>query len=129
MERMSCVQILGGKMACLCILSVDSDCFSQVFSESIASVCGGTVGSSNYQEVVVATYGGRVFGLSREPVTPKPISQEVQAKLDSLKQVAVLEKGWEMEEGGRGSGEAEGKRWGGGRGGRCGKGKGEGGGR
>ena len=73
------------------------------------------MGSSNYQEVVVATYGGRVFGLSREPVTPKPISQEVQAKLDSLKQVAVLEKGWEMEEGGRGSGEAEGKRWGGGR--------------
>lgn len=58
--------------------------FIQVFNESIASVDGGMVGSS-FEEVVVATYSGRVFGLSREPVVPKPISQEVQAKLDSMK--------------------------------------------
>lgn len=59
-------------------------CFTHVFNESIASVDGGMVGSS-FEEVVVATYSGRVFGLSREPVVPKPISQEVQAKLDSMK--------------------------------------------
>ena len=63
---------------------------TQVFNESVASVAGGMVGASNYQEVVVATYGGGVFGLSREPVVTKPISQEVQAKLDSLKQVPFL---------------------------------------
>ena len=57
----------------------------QVFNESIASIAGGTVGSSNYEEVTVATYSGRVFGLTREPMTPKPVSQELRAKLDGLK--------------------------------------------
>lgn len=64
---------------------VDIGCFAQVFNESVASVGGGVVGSSNFEEVIVATYSGRVFGLSREPAVPKPISQEVQAKLDVLK--------------------------------------------
>jgi hypothetical protein len=56
-----------------------------VFNESIASVSSGIVGSSNFEEVVVSTYRGRVFGLSMEPVVPKPISQEVVDKLDALK--------------------------------------------
>lgn len=68
-----------------CVKCIISDSHPQVFNESIASIGGGTVGSSNYQEVTVATYSGRVVGLTREPIVPKPISQEVRAKLDSLK--------------------------------------------
>ena len=46
---------------------------------------GGGVGSVDYEEVVVATYSGRVMGLTMEPITQQPISQEVQAKLTALK--------------------------------------------
>ena len=56
-----------------------------MFSESISSIEGGMVGSSDYEEVLVATYSGCVFGLTREPIVPKPISKEVQAKLTALK--------------------------------------------
>lgn len=57
----------------------------QVFNESISSVAGGTVGHSTYEEVTVATHNGRIFGLTREPMAPKPMSQEVKAKLDAMK--------------------------------------------
>ena len=54
----------------------------------MTSVDGGSVGSADYEEVVVATYSGRVMGLTREPVQRQPISQEVQAKLTALKYVS-----------------------------------------
>lgn len=53
----------------------------------MTSVDGGSVGSADYEEVVVATYSGRVMGLTREPVQQQPISQEVLAKLTALKLV------------------------------------------
>ena len=57
----------------------------QMFNESVTSVAGGMV-SSNYEEVVVATYSGRVLGLTRElGGATQPISQEVQAKIEALK--------------------------------------------
>lgn len=56
-----------------------------MFSESISSIAGGMVGSSDYEEVTVATYGGRVFGLTREAMAPKPMSQDVKAKFEMLR--------------------------------------------
>ena len=58
---------------------------TKVMSESVTSVGGGSVGSADYEEVVVATYSGRVMGLTREPIQHQPISQEVQTKLVALK--------------------------------------------
>ena len=58
---------------------------TQVMSKSVTSICGGSVGSADYEEVVVATYSGRVMGLTREPIQHQPISQEVQTKLVALK--------------------------------------------
>ena len=57
----------------------------QVFSESVMSVDGGLVGSSNHEEVVIATYSGRVLGLVREMGAQQPISQETQAKIEALR--------------------------------------------
>ena len=51
---------------------------------------GGSVGSADYEEIAVATYSGRVMGLTREPVQRQPISQEVQAKLTALKYVLYV---------------------------------------
>ncbi len=65
------------------VTSINS--YTQVFNESITSIGGGVVGSSNYEEVTIATYSGRVFGLTQEPIVPKPLSQELQAKLEALK--------------------------------------------
>ena len=62
----------------------------QVLSESVTSVAGGAVGSADYEEVVLATYSGRVIGLTKEPIQQQPISQEVQAKLSALRSVIVL---------------------------------------
>ena len=56
-----------------------------MFGESVTSVDGGIVGSSGSEEVVVATYSGRVHGLARESSVPQPISQEVQSKIEALK--------------------------------------------
>ncbi|XP_076397745.1 BBSome complex member BBS7 [Megachile rotundata] len=36
-------------------------------SESISSVVGGTIGAAGYPEVLVATYSGRIFGLTTRP--------------------------------------------------------------
>lgn len=57
----------------------------QAFSESISSIDGGVVGSADYEEVTVATYSGRVYGLTRDQAGPSKISSEVQAKLEALK--------------------------------------------
>ena len=51
----------------------------------MTAVDGGCVGSADFEEVVVATYSGRVMGLTREHVAQQPISQEVQDKLTALK--------------------------------------------
>ena len=56
-----------------------------MFNESVSSVCGGVVGSSDYEEVTVATYSGRVLGLTKEQVALQPISEAVQSKLATLK--------------------------------------------
>ena len=61
-----------------------------MLSESVTSVAGGAVGSADYEEVVLATYSGRVIGLTKEPIQQQPISQEVQAKLSALRSVVVL---------------------------------------
>lgn len=60
--------------------------FTHMFGESVTSVDGGIVGSSGSEEVVVATYSGRVHGLAKESSVPQPISQEVQSKIEALKQ-------------------------------------------
>ena len=57
----------------------------QVFNESISSVDGGMVGSSMHEEVVVATYSGRVLGLTHEPSVQQTISQETKAKVEVLR--------------------------------------------
>lgn len=57
-----------------------------MFNESISSVAGGVVGSSD-SEVVIATYSGCVMGLVKELPSQQSISQEVQAKLAALKYV------------------------------------------
>ena len=57
----------------------------QVFSESVSSIAGGVVGSADFEEVTVATYSGRVYGLTRNQAVPSTISSEVQAKLLALK--------------------------------------------
>ena len=59
----------------------------QIFTESITAIGGGTVGSAK-EEVVVATYSGRVLGLTQDPVSSKPISHEVAAKIEALKLVS-----------------------------------------
>lgn len=59
----------------------------QVFSESISSVDGGVVGSSMHEEVVVATYSGRVLGLTHEPSVQQTISQETKAKVEVLRYI------------------------------------------
>ena len=74
-------------MASYCLLSL-----YQVFSESISSVVGGVVGSTD-SEVVVATYSGRVMGLVKELIEGQSISQEVQSKLTSLR-YTVCESQW-----------------------------------
>ena len=56
----------------------------------MTSVDGGAVGSADYEEVVLATYSGRVIGLTKEPIQQQPISQEVQDKLKTLRLVTVL---------------------------------------
>ena len=64
--------------------------YHQVLNESVTSVDGGAVGSADYEEVVVATYSGRVMGLTREPIQQQPVSQEVQAKLTALRSASSL---------------------------------------
>ena len=70
---------------CTVEVTVQFDIHAQVFNESITSIDGGVVGSSNYEEVTIATYSGRVFGLTQEPIVPKPLSKELKAKLEALK--------------------------------------------
>lgn len=43
------------------------------------------MGSADYEEVVAATFSGRVMGLTREHIAQQPISKEVQGKLTALK--------------------------------------------
>ena len=45
-------------------------------SESVTSVGGGVISSTQHKEVVVCTYSGRVLGLSREPQSQQSLSQE-----------------------------------------------------
>ncbi len=77
-------------MMCTCTSATHVTCpctphVPQVLNESVMSVAGGMVGSSSHGEVVVATYSGRVLGLTREPHLQQPLSQEVQAKLEMLR--------------------------------------------
>ncbi|XP_064405547.1 Bardet-Biedl syndrome 7 protein homolog [Halichondria panicea] len=66
--------------------------FTHSLNESVTSVCGGVVGSSEHDEVIVATYSGCVLGLTKEQVAKQTLSQEVQTKLASLKEeVSSLE--------------------------------------
>ncbi len=57
----------------------------QTLNESVTSVCGGVVGSSQHDEVIVATYSGCVLGLTREQLNSQTLSKEVQSKLATLK--------------------------------------------
>jgi len=59
--------------------------YSQIFTESISSIAGGVVGSPDDEEVTVATYSGRIYGLTKNQAVPGSISSEVQAKLVALK--------------------------------------------
>ena len=43
------------------------------------------VSSSNYEEIAVVTYSGRVLGLTSEPRALQPVSKETKAKLQALK--------------------------------------------
>ncbi|XP_049544780.1 Bardet-Biedl syndrome 7 protein-like [Anopheles darlingi] len=50
----------------------DMECtqiYSESFNESISSVQGGCVGATNYTEIVVCTYSGRVFGLTTQCIS------------------------------------------------------------
>jgi Bardet-Biedl syndrome 7 protein len=60
--------------------------YTHVLSESVTGVNGGVVGSAHYEEVVVCTYSGRLIGLTREPQSQQSISQEVQEKLEALRE-------------------------------------------
>ncbi len=43
------------------------------------------MGSDSYEEVMVATYSGRVYGLTKNQAVASSISSETQAKLVALK--------------------------------------------
>ena len=60
-------------------------CSWQTLNESVTSVCGGVVGSSQHDEVIVATYSGCVLGLTKEQLANQTISKEAQSKLATLK--------------------------------------------
>ena len=63
-------------------------CILQNFGESITSIAGGYVSSADHEEVVVATYNGRIMGLTTQTSarhsTPAA-SQESQSKITALK--------------------------------------------
>lgn len=42
--------------------------FLQNCNESITAIQCGIVGNQGYQEILVATYTGRIFGLTSEPI-------------------------------------------------------------
>lgn len=66
---------------------------AQVFPESVTGVYGGVVGSSSGQgEVLVSTYTGQVYGLSRGQTghSKGTVSREVQTRIDLLRYVPVL---------------------------------------
>ncbi|XP_065884196.1 Bardet-Biedl syndrome 7 protein homolog [Dysidea avara] len=63
---------------------------SHCFNESISSICGGYISSADHEEIIVATFNGRIMGLTTEGrprhSNTSSISQENQSKIDTLKE-------------------------------------------
>ena len=69
--------------------------FLQSTSESVTSICGGCVGTTGYDEIIMSTYSGWVMGLTTEPREKEAgpaqgdqsntISDENQVKINALR--------------------------------------------
>ncbi|XP_040570762.1 BBSome complex member BBS7 [Lepeophtheirus salmonis] len=57
--------------------------FTHNTGESITSVVGGTVGTSGYDEIIISTYSGWIFGLTTETKDSKIKIESEKAELDS----------------------------------------------